>query len=276
MLSEKVIKKVTKIGEIESLTTENKDDIVSAINEVNEKTNNVSSNAEGTSFDNSNNGMKATNVQEAIEEVFQYANSGKELIATAIGSSISSDDTFNAMSEKINNLTNDFKIKLKSKDVTTTNEDKIDTLIEKISDIQSAKDSVQKVYSYGTYYLPKRTAINGHSQNIFTESSEGFKIGGFTRTALISFGPIDFSKWTAMAVSYSSADKTYTDSTNGVVITSIACDSSNEYTIAYYGTYLSAKKAGVYADLRKINNTAYITISPWKSNITIHEIVLIK
>ena len=40
----------------------------------------------------------------AINELFQSANNGKELIANAIGEPVSKDDTFQAMSTDINSL----------------------------------------------------------------------------------------------------------------------------------------------------------------------------
>ena len=48
----------------------------------------------------------------AINELFQNANNGKELIADAIGSPLSSDDTFAAMGNSIDSMTADFRTKL--------------------------------------------------------------------------------------------------------------------------------------------------------------------
>ena len=40
----------------------------------------------------------------AINELFQSANNGKELIANAIGEPLNAEDTFSAMSDKINEI----------------------------------------------------------------------------------------------------------------------------------------------------------------------------
>ena len=45
----------------------------------------------------------------AINELFQSANNGKELIANAIGEPLDSNDTFSAMSTDINGLLSTFK-----------------------------------------------------------------------------------------------------------------------------------------------------------------------
>ena len=49
---------------------------------------------------------------DAINELFQNANNGKELIATAIGEPLTAEDTFSAMSNGIDGLTTSFKTAL--------------------------------------------------------------------------------------------------------------------------------------------------------------------
>lgn len=61
--------------------------------------------AEDISFESSD--IESTNVQDAIEEVFQYANNGKSSIASAIvgkGGTATSSDTFNELASAISNL----------------------------------------------------------------------------------------------------------------------------------------------------------------------------
>ena len=67
----------------------------------------------------------------AINELFQSANNGKELIANAIGGPLSSNDTFSAMSNGINGLTSNFKSILEDEGVSVTPEDKMTNLITK-------------------------------------------------------------------------------------------------------------------------------------------------
>lgn len=133
--------------------------------------NGISTNAKGTSFDNSTNGMAATNVQDAIEEnktsilelektdgklanlqtdnktnlvaaineVFQNANNGKDIIANAIGSPLVNSDTFSSMGTKIDTLTQTFQNTLTYKGVEVLPGDKMSTLIDKVGGIELGK-----------------------------------------------------------------------------------------------------------------------------------------
>ena len=72
------------------------------------------------------------NLVGAINELFQSANNGKQLIANAIGEPLSSDDTFSAMSNDINGLLSTFKTNMMNNGVTVESGDKFKELIEKI------------------------------------------------------------------------------------------------------------------------------------------------
>ena len=69
----------------------------------------------------------------AINELFQNANNGKELIANAIGEPLSSEDTFSAMSNDINGLLSTFKTNMMNNGVTIESSDKFKQLIEKLA-----------------------------------------------------------------------------------------------------------------------------------------------
>ena len=88
----------TKIGELSGLATQEKSSIVAAIN-----------------------------------ELFQNANNGKELIANAIGEPVSADDTFQAMSNDINGLLSTFKTNMMNNGVTVEAGDRFKALIDKIA-----------------------------------------------------------------------------------------------------------------------------------------------
>ena len=90
----------TKVGELSSLRTSDKDNIVDAIN-----------------------------------ELFQSANNGKELIADAIGEPLSAEDTFQAMSNDINGLLSTFKTNMMNNGVTVEGRDKFKQLIDKIANM---------------------------------------------------------------------------------------------------------------------------------------------
>lgn len=87
----------------------------------------------------------------AINELFQNANNGKQIIADAIGSPLSGDDTFAAMGNEINQMITDFRNALAVKGVNAP-ADKMEGLIEKIGDILQ-EGSVLNNYCYetGTY-----------------------------------------------------------------------------------------------------------------------------
>ena len=69
----------------------------------------------------------------AINELFQSANNGKQLIASAIGEPVSADDTFSAMSSDINGLLSTFKTNMMNNGITVESGDKFKQLIDKIA-----------------------------------------------------------------------------------------------------------------------------------------------
>ena len=69
----------------------------------------------------------------AINELFQNANNGKQLIADAIGSPLSSSQTFSAMSTSINSLLSAFKTNMANAGATVNSSDKFEQLINKIT-----------------------------------------------------------------------------------------------------------------------------------------------
>ena len=122
-----------KIGDISQLSTEEKESLVGAINEVNQKANkevDLSNYQQKT--DNSLQ-TSSKNLVGAINELFQNANNGKELIASAIGEPLSSNDTFSAMSNDINGLLSQFKTNMMKNGITVNNRDKFKQLIDKIA-----------------------------------------------------------------------------------------------------------------------------------------------
>ena len=93
----------------------------------------------------------------AINELFQNANNGKQIIADAIGSPLSSDDTFAAMGNSINTLTTNFRNALALKGVNAPG-DKFETLINKIDEIvQSGNVLNNQVMVSGEYTVTTAT-----------------------------------------------------------------------------------------------------------------------
>ena len=69
----------------------------------------------------------------AINELFQNANNGKQLIANAIGEPLNAGDTFSAMSNDINSLLSTFKINMMNNRITVESGDRFKQLIDKIA-----------------------------------------------------------------------------------------------------------------------------------------------
>ena len=69
----------------------------------------------------------------AINELFQSANNGKQLIANAIGEPLDSNDTFSAMSNDINSLLSTFKTNMMNNGVMVESSDRFKSLIDKIA-----------------------------------------------------------------------------------------------------------------------------------------------
>ena len=119
----------------------------------------------------------------AINELFQSANNGKELIATAIGEPLNSSDTFSAMSNDINGLTSNFKAALMNNGVSVEPTDKFKQLIEKIA---SLSDSEGKGIKYAEGNVNLNLVISDNFNNYIVFDTEfkptvGFiEILGFT------------------------------------------------------------------------------------------------
>jgi hypothetical protein len=86
----------------------------------------------------------------AINELFQSANNGKELIANAIGEPVSSEDTFQAMSNDINSLLSQFKTNMMNSGVTVNSSDKFKQLIDKIKGLTEGEGNKGLIFESNT------------------------------------------------------------------------------------------------------------------------------
>ena len=91
----------------------------------------------------------------AINELFQNANNGKELIADAIGEPLDSSDTFQAMSNDIHGLLSTFKTNMMKNGVTVSGTDKFKSLIDKLTTISESESSGSIKYHEGTITIPE-------------------------------------------------------------------------------------------------------------------------
>ena len=121
---------------------------------------------------------------EAINELFQSANNGKQIIADAIGSPLSSDDTFAAMGNSIDTMTIDFRNALALKGVNAP-ADKFETLINRIDEIvQSGNVLNNQVMVSGEYTLGDNDVIkpNSYYESYATPSKASITIANLEFT----------------------------------------------------------------------------------------------
>ena len=123
-----------KGGEVRDFKT-NPIDLSTETNGVLQKSKYEKQNASETSISDTNNNFTATNVEDALVELFQYVNSGKSGVATSIGYPLSSSDNFSIMVDKINILKNSFSNNLTKKGVITYNYEPLSQMIDKIPSI---------------------------------------------------------------------------------------------------------------------------------------------
>lgn len=88
----------------------------------------------------------------AINELFQSANDGKELIANAIGEPLNAENTFSAMSDDINGLLNTFKTNMMNNGVTVESGDRFKQLIDKMQGLNESEGKGVR-YKSGAYSL---------------------------------------------------------------------------------------------------------------------------
>lgn len=149
------------VGNLSTLKTAKKDSLVNAVNEVKEglSTLKLESTAidvvdTANNFNGDSSGKKLledvlVQIDKKAKEAFQGADSGKKIIATAVGSPLNESDTFTAMGTKIDALTNILKTNLISKRVNVDSQDKMKKLIDKVNDIKVTQ------YAINEKILPK-------------------------------------------------------------------------------------------------------------------------
>ena len=102
----------------------------------------------------------------AINELFQSANNGKELIASAIGEPLNAEDTFSAMSSDINGLLSTFKTNMMNSGIAVEAEDRFKQLIDKIKGLTEGEGNKGVQFASGTYdYIcgPNESCIINHN-----------------------------------------------------------------------------------------------------------------
>ena len=121
----------------------------------------------------------------AINELFQNANNGKELIASAIGEPLSSDDTFSAMSNDIHGLLSTFKTNMMNQGVTIDSGDKFKQLIDKIATLSDSEGKGLKIAEGIISNMELSTFVNSNSSLSETTTYEVLTNLDFTPTYII-------------------------------------------------------------------------------------------
>ena len=145
------------INSLISITETNAANIAKNTEDINNKEVDVDLSSYQEKTDNSLSTSNKTIVG-AINELFQNANNGKELIASAIGEPLSSGDTFNAMSNDINSLLSTFKTNMMKNGVTVESGDKFKALIDKIATLSEGEGKgIQYATGTGTMTISSST-----------------------------------------------------------------------------------------------------------------------
>ena len=157
----------------------------------------------------------------AINELFQNANNGKELIADAIGEPLNSSDTFSAMSNGINNLKSQFKTALMNNGVSVESADKFKQLIEKLA---SLADSEGKGIKIAEGDLSNATTVT--NTKIFEVTNLGFTpsivifintntLNGNTNSCMVYTSTYSYSGYRNSSKYYSSVTDGFSDPGDG-------------------------------------------------------------
>ena len=121
----------------------------------------------------------------AINELFQNANNGKELIADAIGEPLDSSDTFSAMSNDINSLLSTFKTNMMKNGVAIESGDKFKALIDKIATLSDSEGKGLKFAEGIISNMGLSTFVNSNSSLSGTTTYEVLTNLDFTPTYII-------------------------------------------------------------------------------------------
>ena len=154
----------------------------------------------------------------AINELFQSANNGKELIADAIGEPLDSNDTFSAMSNDINGLLSTFKTNMMNNGITVESGDKFKQLIDKIATmaeegsgkgIQFASGNVTSTSSTTKYAINSTNLTNGYTIEVNNLTFKPYIV-------ILTYGSVTLKKINACAIHIDDATNRYLLSTDSV------------------------------------------------------------
>ena len=112
---------------------------------------------------------KIAELEGRVNEAFTSANNGKQLIASAIGEPVSSEDTFQAMSDDINGLLSTFKTNMMNNGIVVESGDRFKSLIDKIATMVEEGSGKGMRYVQGSY-----TYTSENSTSVTVQTNLGF------------------------------------------------------------------------------------------------------
>ena len=203
----------------------------------------------------------------AINELFQSANNGKELIANAIGEPLDASDTFSAMITGINSLLSTFNTNMMNNGITVESGDKFKSLIDKIATLA---DNEGKGIQYA------EGSINNITLPAYTSGFKQYSINlniDFTPSILM----INIGKFIIETTStYYTANTTinslfHNSSSNAVVIMS-----STETGMGAGYAYISSSNQLYMSNLRyersvDLENITYLAIGVGEEDTTLRD-----
>ena len=179
----------------------------------------------------------------AINELFQSANNGKELIANAIGEPLDSNDTFSAMSNDINGLLSTFKTNMMNNGVTVESGDKFKQLIDKIATMVEEGSGKGIQYATGSMFTGEVLDVEFNSGNWeYIDITFNPELTFTPSRIIATFDRFDYSSETLTKISFDSlvsydlSNKTHISNEGGVIDLYISDISTTGFKI-YYTTY---------------------------------------
>ena len=161
---------------------------------------------------------KSKDLVGAINELFQSANNGKELIASAIGEPLNAEDTFSAMSNDINGLLSTFKTNMMNNGIAVEANDRFKQLIDKIATmveegsgkgIQFASGNVTSTSSTTVYAISSSLLTNGYTIEVNNLTFKPYIV-------ILTYGSDTLKKINACAIHIDDATNRYLLSTDSV------------------------------------------------------------
>ena len=183
----------------------------------------------------------------AINELFQSANNGKELIASAIGEPLNSEDTFSAMSNDINSLLSTFKTNMMNNGVTVESGDKFKALIDKIATIAEEGSGKGIQFAEGTSDVSISSSKSSSTGTITTNLD-------FTPSIIFILSDVTFTNTKTMT----HTNVLFSNNVSGKVMASNANAAINQYVAISNITY-----ENFTVTLTSNNCSGSMTIKTW-------------